>query len=500
MSGYLLGLDNGSTVIKAGIFDLDGSEIAVARANVDVLSPHVGHYQRNLDDLRESNIQVIKDVITKAGISGSDILGVAITGHGNGAYLVDSNGRPTIDGISSADSRANDIVQEWYNNGTAKKILPYTLQSLWAGQPPAIITWLKKNEPDVLKETRWFMSAKDYIRYLLTGEIYIERTDISGMSLYNVVEDRYDDRIFSMLGLSEYKHIFPEVKDSCDICGRIVPDIAAATGLVEGTPVAGGIFDIQAAILATGIVEATEKPKLNIIVGTWSINQYLTETPKEDEHLFMTSLCAKKGNWLTTEGSATSASNLEWFVSTFLQLEKEVLKQEGNSVYEICNSAISNTSAEDTDIIFLPFLYGSNTDSSINGTFLNLRMRHKRDHVIRAVYEGIVFSHKYHIDKLFEEYPDGLEVVLAGGGANSRQWVQMFADILQVPVETTEGCELGALGAAMVAGVSVGAFDDIADAADRMVHVKERFEPNIGLKDVYAQKYLKYLNYIEKLS
>ena len=160
MSGYLLGLDNGSTVIKAGIFDLDGSEIAVSRVNVDVLSPYVGHYQRNLDDIRISNLQVIKDVITKAGISGSDILGVAITGHGNGAYLVDSNGRPTIDGISSADSRASDIVQKWYSDGTAKKILPYTLQSLWAGQSPAIITWLKENEPKVLEETRWFMLAK----------------------------------------------------------------------------------------------------------------------------------------------------------------------------------------------------------------------------------------------------------------------------------------------------------------------------------------------------
>lgn len=500
MSGYLLGLDNGSTVIKAGIFDLDGSEIAVARANVDMLSPHVGHYQRNLEDVRVGNLEVIRDVIAKAGISASDILGVAITGHGNGAYFVDSDGNPTIDGISSADSRASDIVQKWYNDGTAKKVLPYTLQSLWAGQPPAIIAWLKENKPEVLEATRWFMSAKDYIRYLLTGEIYIERTDVSGMSLYNVVEDRYDDRVFAILGLSEYKHIFPEVRDSCDICGRITPDIAAITGLVEGTPVAGGIFDIQAATLATGIVEATEKPKLNIIVGTWSINQYLTETPKEDEQLFMTSLCAKKGNWLITEGSATSASNLEWFVATFLQLEKEVVQQEGGTVYDICNSAVAKTSAEDTNIIFLPFLYGSNTDSSISGTFLNLRMRHERDHVIRAIYEGIVFSHKYHIDKLFEEYPEGLEVVLAGGGANSRQWVQMFADVLQVPVETTKSCELGALGAAMVAGVAVGAFDDLTDAAGRMVHVKERFEPDVGLKNIYEQKYLKYLNYIEKLS
>ena len=232
---------------------------------------------------------------------------------------------------------------------------------------------------------------RDYIRYILTSEIYIERTDISGTCLYNVVEDRYDDRIFAILGLSEYKHIFPEVKDSCEISGRITSDIAVATGLVEGTPVAGGIIDIQAATLATGIVEATEKLKLNIIVGTWSINQYMTKTPKEDENLFMTTLCPKNGNWLITEGSATSASNLEWFVATFLQLEKKVLKQEGTSVYEICNSAIANTSPEDTDIVFLPFLYGSNTASTINGTLLNLRMSNERDHVIRAIYEGYCF-------------------------------------------------------------------------------------------------------------
>ncbi len=500
MTKYLLGLDNGSTVIKAALFDLAGNEVAVARVNVDMLSARPGHYQRNLEAVKAGNFTVIQEVLTTAGISGESVLGVAITGHGNGAYLVDADGKPAYDGVSSADSRAKDIVSRWYADGTAKKILPYTLQSLWPGQPPAIIAWFKEYEPEVLRRAAKVILAKDYVRYLLTGEIFTERTDISGTSLYNVLTEEYDPRILEALDISEYRYLLPEVKKSAEICGKITQEVAEHTGLQAGTPVAGGLFDIQAATIATGIVEASAKLKLNIVVGTWSINQYLTKSPTEDENLFMTSLSTQPGNWLITEGSATSASNLEWFASTFLELERLIAKYEGKSVYDICNRAVAETTPEDTDIIFLPFLFGSNTGSEINGSLLNLRMRHKRAHIIRAIYEGIVFSHRYHIEKLFGVIPAELEVVLAGGGANSREWVQMFADILQVPVTTTKGAELGALGAAMVAGVAVGEFSGIQEAAAAMVHLKERFEPDSTLRGVYDRKYKEYLRCIECLA
>ena len=500
MPEYLLGLDNGSTVIKAAIFDHAGREVAISRITIEMISPEVGHYQRNLDDVKQKNLTVIKEVIQKAKINAFDIKGVAITGHGNGLYLVDENGEPTFDGISSADSRADNIVKKWYADGTAAKVLPLTLQSLWPGQPPAIITWFKQNKPEVLQKTRWMMLAKDYIRYLLTGVIVTERTDISGVSLYNVVDDCYDDKILQILGISEYKNIFPEVKDSSEICGRVTKEVASATGLKSGTPVMGGLFDIHAAALACGVVEETETPRLNIVAGTWSINQYVTTKPQINNKLFMTSLCAKRGNWLITEGSATSASNLEWFVARFLQNEKRQAEQKNQSVYDICNKAIAETSADEADIIFLPFLFGSNVDAEISGTFLNLRMRHKRKHIIRAIYEGIVFSHRYHIEKLLTEMPANMEVVLAGGGANSNEWAQMFADILQVPVETTKVSELGALGASMVAGVGIGMFANLNDAAQKMVHVKRRFVPNISLSKEYNRKYMIYLKFIKQLS
>ncbi len=500
MSKYLLGLDNGGTVIKAAVFDLDGNEIAVARGSVEMLSPERGHYQRNLQEVKDGNLKVIRDAIVKAGIQGSEIQAVAITGHGNGAYLIDKDGAPVFDGILSADSRAAEIVQKWNEDGAAQGIIPYTMQTLWPGQPPAIISWFKQNRPEVLQKARWVLQAKDYVRYLLTGEIYAERTDISGTSMYNVAGDCYDERIFSILGISEYYYLLPEVRNSSDICGYITPDIAEATGLNAGTPVAGGLFDIHAAAVATGIVEATEVPRLSVIVGTWSINQYLTREPDIGVTPFMTSISSSPGNWLIMEGSATSASNLEWFICNFLQLEKKEVCKNGKSIYDFCNAELHKTTAEDTDIIFLPFLFGSNIDSPIYGSLLNMRMRHKREHVIRAIYEGIVFSHRYHIDKLFSEYPQGMEIVLAGGGANSPEWAQMFADALQIPVVTTEVDELGALGSAMVAGVGVGLFSGLKDAADKMVHIKDRFEPNSELGQVYERKYQDYLSFVEKLA
>jgi L-xylulokinase len=169
-NAYLLGIDNGGTVTKAALYDTAGKEISVASARTEMLFPRPGHAEKNSEDLWAANVRVISSVIMKAGIAAADIAALAVTGHGNGMYLVDAEGNPAHDGINSADTRAMGYVTRWYGDGTFDKVLPHTCQSIWPAQPAALLAWFRDNEPGTLERTRWVLMCKDYIRYRLTGD------------------------------------------------------------------------------------------------------------------------------------------------------------------------------------------------------------------------------------------------------------------------------------------------------------------------------------------
>lgn len=496
MSTYLLGIDNGGTVIKAGLYDLNGREIAVATSKTQMLMPHPGYAERDANALWEANVQAISAVIQTSGVDPREITAVATTGHGNGLYLVDVRGNPVYPGVYSTDIRAQQYVEQWYADGTFDHVLPKIMQSLWAGQPVALLAWFRDHQPEVLQKTRWIFMCKDYLRYRLTDEAYAEITDLSGSSLMNVRDVTYDQELFRAYGIERYADKFPPLKYSAEICGHVTKAAAEQTGLAEGTPVAGGLFDIDACAIATGI---TTPEKLCLVVGTWSINQYISATPVVSKSIFMTSLYCIPGYWLVLEGSPTSASNLEWFVTEFLEEAKTLAGQTGRSIYDCCSEWVAHIAPEDSHVLFLPFLYGSNVAADAKACFLGVKGWHHRAHLLRAVYEGVIFAHKTHIEKLlaFREPPQVIR--LTGGAARSTVWVQMFADVLQIPIEVPTGTELGTLGAAICAGVATGQFESFADAASRMVQITHTYTPDPAKQDIYAQKYAAYRKAIETL-
>ena len=338
--------------------------------------------------------------------------------------------------------------------------------------------------------------CKDYIRYRLTGEPYAEITDVSGSSLMNVRDVKYDRELLQDFGIEQCQNMLPPLKYSAEICGYVTKEASERTGLQEGTPVAGGLFDIDACAIATGI---TDDEKLCIIAGTWSINQYISKQSVASKSLFMTSLYCMPGHWLATEASPTSASNLEWFVTEFLEDQRTPSVEAGKSVYEQCNDLVESIPPEDSQIIFLPFLYGSNVEADAKACFLGLKGWHHKAHILRALYEGVVFSHKMHTEKLlaYREMPKVARIT--GGAARSEVWCQIFADVLQIPIEITSGTELGTLGAAMCAGVATGYFPSLESASESMVHVVRTIVPNPEKKAIYEKKYDNYKKTLETL-
>ncbi|MGE5614800.1 MAG: FGGY-family carbohydrate kinase, partial [Bacillota bacterium] len=435
-------------------------------------------------------------LLEKTGVSNEDIRSVAICGHGKGLYLWGKDNRPARKGIASTDNRAWKYPLMWEEDGTAEKVFSLSCQHIMSCQPVALLAWLKDNEHETLKNVRWIFSCKDYVRFRLTGEAYGEYSDYSGSNLMNLYTRDYDRNLMALFGLEDLWDALPPLKSATDVCGTVSEEAAAMTGLKAGTPVAGGLFDIDACALAAGI---TDETYICMIAGTWSINEYIRRTPVTDGTALMNSLFAAKEYYLIEESSPTSAGNHEWLMKT---LCPELLSQSSaKNVYDQMDRQISAIPVDEFCPVFLPFILGTNVHPNAKGSFVGIGANHTRAHIIRAVYEGVCLSHKYHLDKLLKtrhDLPKGIR--LSGGVTKSPVWTQMFADVMELPVETVSAKEAGTLGCAMCAAVAAGDHPSLKSAIHAMTRISAKYLPNLDNAKSYRKKYALYLKAIESLN
>lgn len=493
---YLLGIDIGSTVLKAAIFDLEGNELGEYGELAENYSPKPGYYERDMDEKWAASLNAIKGVVEKVNIDGKDIIGVSLTGHGNGVHLLDSDKNPVRNTIEGADSRGLPYLEILEKEGYYDSVHPQNMQVLWPALSFVALRWLKENEPESYQKAKYFLTAIDYIRFKLTGELKAEISVNSGTGLINTREQRVDREMLKLGGIEEIADMIPPLVGSFEEAGKITKEVAEETGLKQGVPVFAGCYDIDAASLATGSID---EKRICVIVGTWANNQYIGKTPIVAKEFFSTTVFSRPGYYLMLEGSPTSASNLEWFIGEFMGEEAKLAKEGGQSVYDLCNQAVLDVKPEESDLVYLPFLYGSNLNPLAQGSFIGLQGWQSRKHVIRAIYEGICFSHRYHIGKLLKYLAPPEAVRIAGGGAKSIEWAQMFADILQMPIEITEASELGALGAAICAAVGSGQYKNVEDAVAGMVKTTRVVTPDANKKEIYDKKYARYLEAADAL-
>ena len=494
---YYLGLDNGGTNTKAALFNVKGEQIAVESIETGAITPAPDFVERDMDEMWADNCKVIKGLIEKNGIKASDIAGVGLCGHGKGLYLWGKDGKPARRGIISSDNRAWEYLSKWRADGTEEKAFALSAQHIMACQPVCLLAWVRDNEPSVYENIEWVFECKDYVRFRLTGEARAEITDYSGTSLMNLHTKEFDKELLKLFGIEKVWDALPPVCLSTDIAGHITSEAAAATGLAEGTPVIGGMFDINACALA---VNVTDDKNICMIAGTWSINEYPRKTAVLDGSVQMNSIFCLPGFYLIEESSPTSAGTNEWFIRQLLPELKEQAKQNGQSIYDIMNGWCEEFKPSDFVPVFLPFLTASNVNPLARAAFIGLDASHTRHHMLRAVYEGIVYSHRWHLDRLMNTR-DGSDAVirLAGGVAKSKAWTQMFADVMNLPVETVDVGETGALGCAIAVATAVGDYKDVTDAARHMCRINEAVLPRKWAHDDYEPKYKLYKKVIESL-
>ena len=495
---YYIGLDNGGTSTKAAVFDTTGRELGVCSVSTATITPRPNYVERDMGEMWRANCTVIRGVLEKADIAPENVAGVGICGHGKGLYLWGKDDKPVRNGIISTDNRAYAYPAKWREEGVEQAAFELSCQHVLACQPVSLLAWMRDNEPESYKNIRWVFACKDYVRFRMTGMPCAELTDYSGTNLVNLYTQSYDDRLLSLFGLEEICRALPPLCRSLDICGGVSESAAAECGLCPGTPVIGGMFDIDACALAAGV---TDEKNICMIAGTWSINEYIRRNPVTDGRVLMNSLFCLPGYYLVEESSPTSAGNNEWFIRQLLPETAEQAEKQGRSIYEVMNEWVAGIAPEEYVPVFMPFIMASNVHPNAKGSFIGISANHTRRHLTRSVYEGITFSHRYHLEKLLATRDDKpRRVHLAGGAAHSPVWVQMFADVMHLPVVTVHTDETGALGCAIAAAAATGEYANVAEAAVCMSALSAPVYPNECVGGIYDKKYAMYLRTIECLN
>ncbi|WP_144138296.1 FGGY-family carbohydrate kinase [Paraburkholderia sp. BCC1884] len=469
METYLLGIDSGSTATKAVVFDTSGRTVAVGSRRVEQLQPRARHVERDMQATWDAACAAIRDAVGQ--VPDGSIEAVGVTGHGDGLYLVDRAGAPLGPGILSLDSRAFDVHERWREEGVLDKALELTGQRPYAYAAVSLLKWIELNEPERFARIGHVLFCKDWLRSCLTGVFATDPTEASS-SFTDVNTQAYSDDVMALYGLTPIRRALPDIVPSAAQAGRVTALAAALTGLKEGTPVACGMHDVTSSAVG---MSHTEPGVLSVTAGTFSINEILSDRPRLDPRWSCRN-GTRPGQWMNMSISPASSSNVDWALRELFHHEAQEAARSGRSLFDLIGDEVQAAFDEPSSVMFHPFLFGSPFEQPASASFFGMRSWHRRGHLARAVLEGMVFNHRWHIEALTKTFP-AQKAGLTGGGSSSPLLAQLFADVLGLEIDIPENQEASALGAALCAGVSAGVFSSLADATARACRVQRTHTP-----------------------
>ncbi|MCU0725308.1 MAG: xylulokinase [Planctomycetes bacterium] len=460
---HLLGIDVGTTGVKAVLVRPDGSvagEVATEHP-LSVLRP--GWAEQNPDDWYAAATASIRRVLDEAEVSGSEVAAVGLTGQMHGLVLLDGHGRPLRPAILWNDQRTAAECREITARIGAERLIAVTGKPALTGFTAGKLLWMRRNEPALFARGATVLLPKDSVRHRLTGVLATDVSDASGTNLFEVGARRWSTEIAEALGVPAAW--LPEVFESRTVCAAVSGAAAAETGLLAGTPVVAGAGDQAAQALGTGI----EGPGVvSVTIGTSGVVFAATGRYTPDPSGALHAYChASPGRWHLMGVTLAAGGSLRWFRDALCAREKAEAEEEGRDVYDLLTDEAAWVPPGAEGLLFLPYLSGERTphaDPDARGVFFGLSLRHGRGHLTRAILEGVAMSLR---DGLALLAPLGVtfdRLRLSGGGSRSVLWRQVLADMFAKPVVEVSVAQGASFGAALLAGVGVRLFPDVAEA------------------------------------
>ncbi|MGC3953308.1 MAG: FGGY family carbohydrate kinase [Propionicimonas sp.] len=499
----IVALDVGGSYLKATAFDLGGERFASHGEPVPVISPRPTWHERDAEALWRSAIACVRGTLEQLGLTGAEVCALGLTGHGNGAYLVDAAGLPTRNVVLATDTRAASLVHEWVTAGAEDELREHAWNGLWAGMTGPVLAWLARHEPDTLERTHSVLGAKDYLRARLTGVVAAEISQASACGLYdNAVLASGAERsdlepgalALRLFGLERYRRLLPPTVASTRLF-ELSPAAAAETGLPVGLPVVAGLVDNSAAQHGSGVFDSSA---VCVGAGTWSINQVLVPVTEMTNDRTLgrvkpySAALALDRQGLLCEASATSASTFAWALERAATGTAAADRAAGQDPYSARLERESHRRRRPDDPLFLPFINGSREDATARGAWLGLSSSSSEDDLLGAVLEGICLEHRRHIERLEAGIGERLPVRLSGGPTKSPHWCQLFADILRRPVEVSPVAELGSLAVAALAAAATGRLNSVPDAVAALGQPWHTYRPAEAGEELVEQRWRLY--------
>ena len=484
MKAQFLGVDIGTTKVKTVLFDESGQELKLARRNTAPDCRRDGSAYQDMDLLWDMVAETIQEVMQETKEQG-EVKAIGITGQGDGLWLLDRNKKPLDVATLWIDGRAGAYIDRWKQN----KVIQSSGRITFAGSPLALGAWYYDHEPEKMEQAKYLVFCKDWIKFCLTGEIVTDTSDLSDASLVDVWSRKYNRELLEGFDMERIYALLPPIRSSMEIIGTVTKEAAAKTTLPVGIPVVNGMIDIAATACGNGMLQNMDSCS---IVGTTIHNEMVVDSlddfqmNKEEAPSLICYIEDKK--WLMTMGTMLGTPNLDWFIDTFYHGENCRFS------YEEEEAKMKQIGAGSGGIIFHPFLGQGGERApfvkpSAAGQFFGIKSNHTKEHLLRSVYEGIAYSMK----DCYQHFPNQPAVVrIAGGGSASEFWCQMFASCLNKTIQVTSGKEIGARGAALLAAVASGYFDNIYQGMDQMIHIKKEFEPDREENKIYEMNYQLY--------
>lgn len=488
---YLLGIDVGTSGTKTLLIDEKGMIIASASEGYPLDTPRPLWAEQDPEDWWKAAVVTINKVIEDSGADAEDIKGVGLSGQMHGAVLLDKKDRVLRPGILWCDQRTEKECTWITNKVGAERVVELTANPMLTGFTAGKIVWVRNNEPDIFAKVEKVLLPKDYIRFRLTGDFATEVSDASGTALFNVPKRVWADEMLDFIDIP--KDWLPKVYESSEITGVITDEAASLTGLRAGTAVVGGGGDQAAGAVGSGIVETGI---ISSTVGTSGVVFAFADTPVVDPLLRVHTFChAVTGKWHVMGVMLSAGGSLRWYRDTFADCERDEAAKTGSDVYDVLSQRAASVEPGSEGLVFLPYLTGERTpypDPNARGVFFGATLRHRKDHFTRSVFEGVSYGLRDSFEIL-----DGMgvpidEVRASGGGAKSREWLQIQADVTGRPHNTINVDEGPAFGAALLASVGAGIYPDVQTACRDTIKAVSSCEPNLRNKAVYDRYYKVY--------
>ncbi|MBQ8653755.1 MAG: xylulokinase [Clostridia bacterium] len=485
---YLLGIDLGTSGTKTVLFDENGVAKASATVEYPLLQPKNGWAEQHPQDWWNAAVSTIKSVLADSGVDKQDVVSLGISGQMHGLVILDENYQVLRPSILWCDGRTQEECDEITATIGKERLIQISANPALTGFTAGKILWVRKHEPEIWAKVRHIMLPKDYVRYMLTGELYSEMSDASGTNLLDVPNRCWSEEILTKLDINP--EFMPPLLESADKAGTVTEEAAALTGLNVGTICAAGAADNMAAAVGTGVAKAG---KAFTTIGTSGVVFAHSDNVQIDPQGRVHSFCAAvPGAYTVMSCSLAAGLSLKWFRDTFCAAEIEAAREMGVDPYNLMNPQAAQSPIGANRLIYLPYLMGERSpilDSNSRGAFIGLSAMHTRRDLLRAVMEGVIYSQRQNLDVL-----RGMNVVpetmlACGGGAKSPFWRQMMADVFGMPVQTLTNAEGPALGAAILAGVAAGVYESVPAACEKVVVGNEPQQPDAEAGKAYEPFY-----------